>query len=125
MPQTILHNGFAATVAVPLWAKFMIDATRGDRPAWFRTPDTVVAAEVCPVSGQLATTSCIDHRRHYFVSGTEPLEYCEVHQPSLLKKIFGLATVKPAEPAPIDLSPAVPKAAEAAKEDVRGNEKDK
>ena len=59
------------------------------------------------------------------VSGTEPLEYCDIHQPSLLKKIFGLATVKPAEPAPIDLSPAVPKAGEPAREDVRGTDKEK
>jgi 1A family penicillin-binding protein len=106
MPHTIFHNGFAATVAVPLWAKFMIEATRGDKPAWFRAPDTLVTAEICPVSGRLATTSCTEHRRHYFVSGTEPLEYCDVHQPSLFKRIFGLANVKPAEPPPIDLAPA-------------------
>jgi len=35
------------------------------------------------------------------------------------------ATVKPAEPAPIDLSPAVQKAGEPAKEDVRGTDKEK
>jgi membrane carboxypeptidase/penicillin-binding protein len=105
MPHTIMRNGFAATVAVPMWSRFMIDATRGDKPEWLAVPDTVVPAEVCPVSGKLATSNCPDHRRHYFVSGSEPLEYCDVHSPSLFKKIFGLATVKPAEPAPLDLSP--------------------
>ncbi len=107
-PHTIMRNGFAATVAVPLWAKFMTEATRDDKPEWFSVPDTVVAAEVCPDSGRLATSSCPTHRRHYFVSGSEPLEYCDVHQPSLFKRIFGLASVRPAEPAPIDLTPPAP-----------------
>jgi membrane carboxypeptidase/penicillin-binding protein len=117
MPHTIMRNGFAATVAVPMWAKFMVEATRDDKPTWFPVPDTVVAAEVCPDSGGLATASCPTHRRHYFVSGTEPLEYCDVHQPSLFKKIFGLASVKPAEPSPIDLSPAQPQQATPAAKD--------
>ena len=101
-PHQIMRNGFAATVAVPLWSRFMTEATHGDKPAWFRAPDTIVTAEICPVSGHLATSSCADHRRQYFVAGTEPIEYCDVHQPSLLRKIFGLASVKPAEPSPID-----------------------
>ena len=126
MPHTIARNGFAATVAVPMWAKFMVEATRGDKPDWFRVPDTVVAAEICPDSGRLATASCMVHRRHYFVTGTEPLEYCDVHQPSLFKKIFGLATVKPAEPGPVDVSPVQPRqAAEAPKDAGKDEGKDK
>jgi membrane carboxypeptidase/penicillin-binding protein len=125
MPHTIMRNGFAATVAVPMWAKFMVEATRGDKAEWFRVPDSVVSADVCPVSGQLATSNCTDHRPHYFLGGTEPLEYCDVHQPSLFKRIFGLATVKPAEPAPIDLSPVAPKAVpEAAARDEGGKPKE-
>jgi hypothetical protein len=101
----------------------MIEATRSDKAAWFPVPDTVVAADVCPVSGRLATSSCMDHRRQYFLSGTEPLEYCDVHQPSLFKRIFGLASVKPAEPAPIDAAPepaAVPKPADVTKDEAKG-----
>ncbi len=116
-PHTIVRNGFAASVAVPLWTAFMNAATRGDRPDWLPVPDTIVAADVCPVSGKLATASCTDHRQQYFVSGTEPLEYCDVHQPSLFRKIFGLASVRPPEPAPIDAAPAPePKATESVKE---------
>src|SRR5262249_10352435 len=37
-PHTILPNGFAADVAVPMWAKFMKAATKGDRPDWFSPP---------------------------------------------------------------------------------------
>lgn len=88
-PHTILRNGFAATVAVPMWAKFMVEATRGDKPEWFRVPDTVVSAEVCPDSGRLATSGCPIHRRNYFVNGSEPQEPCDLHQPSLIGRIFG------------------------------------
>ena len=30
-PQSILRNGFAGDIAVPLWAKYMKDATKGDK----------------------------------------------------------------------------------------------
>ena len=33
-PRTILPNGFAGTIAVPVWAAFMKAATRGDKPEW-------------------------------------------------------------------------------------------
>ena len=104
-PHTILRNGFASSVAVPLWAKFMVEATRGDKPDWFRVPATIVVAEICPVSGRLATTSCDDHRRQYFVDGTQPVDYCAVHNPGLFKRIFGLVSVRPVEPAPIEVAP--------------------
>src|SRR5207247_7539901 len=45
-PHTILPNGFAATIAVPIWAKFMRIATRGDAPGGFTPPPPVTAAEV-------------------------------------------------------------------------------
>ena len=106
-PHTIMRNGFAATVAVPLWAKFMAEATRDDKPEWFHVPDTIVQQEICRASGHLATASCPDHRGQYFVSGTEPLEYCDVHQPGFFRKLFGLASVKPAEPAPVDITPMI------------------
>ena len=37
-PQTILPNGFAGDLAVPLWATFMKAATKGDKPDWFDAP---------------------------------------------------------------------------------------
>ena len=41
-PQTILPNGFAADVAVPIWATFMKAATKGDKPAGSRRPPGIV-----------------------------------------------------------------------------------
>ena len=88
-PHTIMRNGFAASVAVPLWTAFMNEATRGDTPQWFAAPASIVARDICAVSGKLATAGCTEHRRQYFVGGSEPLDDCDVHQPSLFRKIFG------------------------------------
>jgi len=93
-PRTIIPNGFAADVAVPVWANFMKAATKANKPAWFTAPDGVVTAEVCRLSGKLASEGCnnvevIDddgHSQHrsmiyteYFASGTQPKSYCDLH----------------------------------------------
>jgi penicillin-binding protein 2D len=93
-PLTILRNGFAAEVAVPLWASFMKAATHGDKPAWLTPPPRITTATVCRLSGKLATKGCEDvevigdngaaeHQSmvytEYFVDGTQPTGYCELH----------------------------------------------
>jgi membrane carboxypeptidase/penicillin-binding protein len=93
-PKTIIGNGYAAQLAVPLWARFMISATRGDEPVWFRPPSTITSATICRLSGKLATDGCrtvetVDDQGNlsirsqvydeYFVRGTEPIEYCPLH----------------------------------------------
>jgi penicillin-binding protein 1A len=45
-PETILSRGYAATVAVPLWAGFMKKATADDPADWYKTPAGIVATEV-------------------------------------------------------------------------------
>jgi penicillin-binding protein 1A len=57
MPRTIGRNAFAATVAVPLWTRFMLARSpkatlrrARARPEWLRA--------ICPVSGKLATENC-------------------------------------------------------------------
>jgi penicillin-binding protein 1A len=93
-PRTILRNGFAADVAVPLWASFMKAATKGDKPGWLTPPPRITTATVCRLSGKLATKGCEDvevigengiaERRsmvytEYFADGTQPTSYCELH----------------------------------------------
>jgi membrane carboxypeptidase/penicillin-binding protein len=93
-PHTIIPRGFAAEVAVPMWARFMKLATRGDQPRWFDPPPGLTAARVCRLTGHLATDACqnvdviasdgqVSHRSmvytEYFVAGTEPTSYCEAH----------------------------------------------
>ena len=97
-PRTILPNGFAADIAVPVWAKFMKTATQGDKPEWISPPAGIVTASVCRLTGKLATEQCRDadvvnrygevERRstvytEYFARGTEPTTYCDGHQPRI------------------------------------------
>jgi 1A family penicillin-binding protein len=105
-PRTILPNGFAGDIAVPVWAKFMITATAGDKPEWFRAPSGVTTATVCRLSGKLATEGCEDVEvvsrdgalvrksmvyTEYFDRGTEPTTYCELHPThGILGKLAGM-----------------------------------
>jgi membrane peptidoglycan carboxypeptidase len=94
-PRTIVKNGFAGQLAVPLWARFMMRATRGDPPLWFNPPADIVAVDVCRLSGQLPSEGCrhaasvspageLTYKsmvyRDYFVHGREPLATCLAHQ---------------------------------------------
>jgi penicillin-binding protein 1A len=93
-PHTILPGGFAAQVAVPMWARFMKVATKSDKPQWLAVPPNVTVVAVCRLSGKLATSAC-EHEHvdasdghgdrqpavyaEYFASGTEPTTYCDLH----------------------------------------------
>jgi penicillin-binding protein 1A len=93
-PQTILPGGFSSEIAVPMWARFMKEATRGDRREWLSRPKDIVAVSVCRLSGGLPTEGCeradaIDDSgmgasrpmiyTEYFAKGTEPARYCHQH----------------------------------------------
>ena len=114
-PRTILPNGFAADVAVPLWANFMKVATRGDKPEWLTPPPGVTSATVCRLSGKLATDACrntyvensdgsLSQRTmaytDYFARGTAPAEYCDMHaSQGILTRIAGVFGIE-SKPAP-------------------------
>jgi len=99
-PHTIGRNAFAATVAVPLWTRFMMEATRGDSPQWLTPPAGVVPVAICPISGKLATERCEKPVRRYFAAGTTPIEYCDVHRPSFFQRILGLSADRAPQQAP-------------------------
>ena len=94
IPRTIIANGYAAELAVPIWGRFMKEATRGNKAGWFKAPPTVTSATICKLSGKLATESCryataLDRDGNittgtlvyteHFVRGTEPSTYCPYH----------------------------------------------
>jgi penicillin-binding protein 1A len=130
-PKTILPNGFAADVAVPLWARFMKAATAKDRAEWLALPSGVTTATVCRLSGRLATKGCehvdvqnpdgsVETRSmvytEYFARGTQPIESCDLHG---TRRLFGtLVSLFRAPERPIRLEdaglPAEPPAAAAA-----------
>src|SRR5262249_23702962 len=115
-PRTILPNGFAADVAVPVWAKFMKVATADQKPEWISVPPGVTTASVCRVTGLLATEGCNDvevetrdgsrERRsmvytEYFARGTEPTMYCDQHPTrGIMAKIAGVFGSEQDKPAP-------------------------
>ena len=117
-PHTILPRGFAAELAVPMWARFMKEATKNDSPDWLSPPPGLTSALICRVSGKLANDECEDvevidaHERithrsmvytEYFVRGTAPTTHCDVHQArSLMTKIattLGIETAPATPPA--------------------------
>jgi penicillin-binding protein 1A len=118
MPKTILPNGFAAEVAVPLWAKFMKAATDGNTPDWYTPPAGIVAVSVCRLSGKLPTAECVGEETvdrngntirppsvytEYFVAGTQPTTYCDAHtssSPGFFGRIASVFTGSAERPAP-------------------------
>jgi 1A family penicillin-binding protein len=57
-PAPIMREGFAGTVAVPAWARFMRAATKGARPEWYRMPADVEKVAICRISGMRAGPGC-------------------------------------------------------------------
>jgi penicillin-binding protein 1B len=98
--------------AAPIWGEFMKRAVT--LPAYrktedFEPPAGVVPEMVDPSSGELATTSCPQMTQEYFVDGSEPTAYCELHggghvaqAGSWLSHLFsgGEKPAPPAEPPP-------------------------
>lgn len=80
-PRAIARRGFAADVAVPLWATFMKAATEGDAAEWLAPPSSVTTAPVCRLSGKRPTDACdpVEVYTEYFARGTEPTEACPLH----------------------------------------------
>ncbi|MCA1584391.1 MAG: hypothetical protein LC791_06340, partial [Acidobacteria bacterium] len=100
-PQTILPGGYAADLAVPLWATFMRSATHRDKPEAFPVPTGLTTVQVCRLSGKRPADGCghvlvenddgsSDVRsviyNEYFVRGTEPKDTCPFH---VGRSIFG------------------------------------
>jgi penicillin-binding protein 1B len=68
--------------AAPIWGEFMKRAVtqpmyRNTQP--FMAPDGVMEATVDLQSGQLATASCPQTQNEYFIEGSQPTQYCQLH----------------------------------------------
>jgi penicillin-binding protein 1B len=96
--------------AAPIWAEFMKRAValpqyQNTQP--FEPPAGIVQESIDPRSGQLATPSCPEVATEYFVSGSEPTQYCQLHGgesaqsgQGWLGKLFGKGENPPAQAAP-------------------------
>ena len=78
-PRTIIANGFAGELAVPMWARFMKQATAADKADTFKIPQGLVGVAVCRVSGQLPGAACDRVITEYFERGAVPTQTCQEH----------------------------------------------
>jgi penicillin-binding protein 1A len=117
-PKTIIGNGYAGDVAVPMWAGFMKRATRGDKPEWLTKPASIIGANVCRLSGRLPNDGC-DHvdvvnkdgfmekrsmiYTEYFVKGTQPTTVCPLHSGTSFMDAIAGAFGKNTGPPPVPL----------------------
>ncbi len=63
-----------------IWAHFMESALKGKKVMKFKAPrEGVVGVYVNPANGKLATKDCPVKRKTYYLTGTEPTEYCTDH----------------------------------------------
>ncbi|GIN86464.1 penicillin-binding protein 2D [Heyndrickxia sporothermodurans] len=65
--------------AKDIWIRFMEQSLHNKPIKTFREPKGVIAVPIDPESGKIATDDCPVSRLTYFVSGTEPTEYCDKH----------------------------------------------
>ena len=123
-PHTIISNGYAGDLAVPFWARFMKEATKGDKPEWYSPPRGIVGVNVCRLSGRLPNDGCdaVDVLRddgsvqtrsmvytEYFVRGTQPEDKCPLHPgTSFFDRIAGLFGRDGQAPLPPDQAAGVP-----------------
>jgi len=77
--KTIGPGMTGARAALPIWADFMIGATRGRAPEDFPAPLGTVNRMVCAETGMLATDKCPNVTTEMFTEGSEPSEYCTTH----------------------------------------------
>ena len=79
--QDIKMDG--AHAALPIWAEFMKRAHkhRAYRDvSQFDVPEGVVSAQIDPSSGDLATSACPQVVTDYYLVGTQPVQFCPLHQ---------------------------------------------
>lgn len=85
--------------ALPIWTEFMKRAAqfreyRNVRE--FEPPDGILTVEIDPMTGQLATSACPNHRSEVFISGTQPTETCRLHEGGAMRVASWEAPAGPA-----------------------------
>jgi membrane carboxypeptidase/penicillin-binding protein len=63
-------------IALPLWIRFVREATGGRVRGAFLPPGDVEELNVDPRTGALALAGCPERRAEYFLLGTEPAQVC-------------------------------------------------
>jgi penicillin-binding protein 1A len=106
-PAPIMRGGFGGVVAVPAWAQFMRDATKGTKPQWYSMPSDVEKVAICRLSGARASEAC-RHPEWYapvVASSFSPAWHesaseRELEEPPVYEDLFPVGSV-PSQPCPM------------------------
>jgi penicillin-binding protein 1B len=93
-----------AQSALPIWTDFMKKAHshREYRDAGeFQVPDGVVSAQIDSLTGELATSACPSVTTEYYLTGTQPNQFCHLHAGGSTQ-VAGWTTPLPNVPPPPD-----------------------
>ncbi len=119
-----------AHAALPVWTEFMKRAHkhRAYRDiSEFPIPEGVVSAQIDPLTGQLATSACPDIQTDYYLLGTQPIQFCLLHQGGTTQ-IAGWETPpigQPATPTAVPALPAVARTQNLPNIDLQGQQREK
>jgi penicillin-binding protein 1B len=88
----------SAAIALPIWGRFLREATGGTVRGAFLRPSDVTEIEIDPTSGAVALAGCPARRAEYFLPGTEPTATCpgwaepwradDPGEPNLMERMF-------------------------------------
>jgi len=68
-----------ARAALPIWAEFMTRALTGRASVAFEVPEGITFADIDLTTGKLATPACPSVVHSAFLTGTEPMQMCDLH----------------------------------------------
>jgi penicillin-binding protein 1C len=77
---TPMFNISGVTGCGPLFKDIMLLLENKTWEAKFPRAENVIKVKICPLSGNLATKFCPGDMEDIFIEGTEPQEFCPVHQ---------------------------------------------
>ncbi len=73
-PREMRHA--SSSIALPIWQRFLKDATGGRVQGAFPRPAAIAVAEIDPATGALALEGCPRRQPEFFLRGTEPRTVC-------------------------------------------------
>ncbi len=73
-PREMRHA--SASIALPIWQRFLKEATGGRVQGSFPRPSAIAVAEIDPATGALALAGCPRRQPEFFLRGTEPRTVC-------------------------------------------------
>ena len=83
-----MHNISGVTGCGPLFKDIMLLLENRKSEVKFAKAGDMIKAKICPLSGNLATEHCPGAMEDIFIEGTEPKEYCHVHNRNRMPKDF-------------------------------------